>query len=141
MLNFKGCPGANTYFPYSIQLISDWQGTALRSVIIFPCFLISWMKNLSTRILKLCIELTAKRFLYSFLQCIKREFLLNNLSSLSTSPLRKSITLQDRSLWIIFGEGAFGLLYVFYVLLLKNPIQENSKEGKLRGCLTSSRVL
>lgn len=78
MLSFKGCPEANTYFLYSMQLISDWQRTALKSVMI-PCFLISWMKNLSTQILKPCIELTSKKFLYSFQQYIKERVPVKSL--------------------------------------------------------------
>lgn len=104
-----------------MQLISDWQGTALRLDIIFPCFLTLWMKNLSTQILKLYIELTPETFLCSFQQCTKR--IPVKLLVLSYLLLQggKCVTFQGiGSFGLFLVKMPFGLGYGCYVLLRKN---------------------
>lgn len=82
------------------------------------------MKNLTTQILN--IELTSKTFLYLFQQWIRRDFVLNNFSSLATEEkwvaLPEIVTLDDlgwRYLWAYCTPTYF---------CLATPVQEKPEK-------------
>lgn len=147
MLSFKGCPKANTSL-IPCSLISGWLRTALKSVIIFPCFLIPQMKNFSTHILKLRIELTSETYLCSFQLCYqtRTKWLLLSIH-LSTED---SVRLQDCKRQKALGylqwryHLACGMPAVYFCL--KTQVQKNPKKGESSnaslylGCLNTMAV-
>ena len=125
MLSFKGCPKANTSL-IPCSLISGWLRTALKSVIVFPCFLISQMKNFSTHILNLCVELTSETYLCSFQLCYQTRAPAKwLLLSIHLSTEGQYATLQERGSSGLFAvKVPSGLRYACCILLLKNLSSE-----------------
>lgn len=128
MLSFKGCPKANTSL-IPCSLISGWLRTALKSVIVFPCFLIPQMKNFSTHILKLCIELTSGNYLCSFQLCYRTRAKWLLLSRhLSTEDSMQDCKTEEALGYLGWRYHlAWGMPAVYFCL--KTQVQKNPKKG------------
>ena len=130
MLSFKGCPKANTSL-IPCSLISGWLRTALKSVIEFPCFLIPRMKNFSTHILNLCIELTLETYLCSFQLCYQARARAKRLLlsiHLSTEDSMQHCKREEALGYLRWRYHlACGMPAVYFCL--KTQVQRNPKKG------------